>query len=168
MGSPPPAGSKKEVFKLRSVRSIVMAPAKTGRDKSNKIAVKKTDQTNKGVWSQVNPGARILIIVVIKFTAPKIELAPAKCNLKIETSTDAPAWAIPLAKGGYKVHPVPTPLSTKPPAKSSIKEGGRSQKLILFIRGNAMSGAPIIIGTSQLPKPPIMIGITIKKIIIKA
>jgi len=34
---------------------------------------------------------------------------------------------------------------------------------MLFIRGNAMSCAPIIIGTSQLPNPPIMIGITIKK-----
>lgn len=31
-----------------------------------------------------------------------------------------------------------------------------------------MSGAPIIKGTSQLPKNPIRIGITIKKIIIKA
>ena len=39
---------------------------------------------------------------------------------------------------------------------------------MLFIRGKAMSGAPIIKGTNQLPKPPIIIGITIKKIIIKA
>lgn len=39
---------------------------------------------------------------------------------------------------------------------------------MLFIRGNAMSGAPIIKGTNQFPKPPIMIGITIKKIITKA
>ena len=48
------------------------------------------------------------------------------------------------------------------------KEGGKSQKLMLFMRGNAMSGAPIIRGISQLPNPPIMIGITIKKIITKA
>lgn len=53
-------------------------------------------------------------------------------------------------------------------AKSSRKEGGRSQKLILFIRGNAMSGAPIMRGTSQFPKPPIIMGITMKKIITKA
>lgn len=53
-------------------------------------------------------------------------------------------------------------------AKSNKKEGGRSQKLMLFIRGKAMSGAPIISGTNQFPKPPIMIGITIKKIIINA
>jgi hypothetical protein len=31
-----------------------------------------------------------------------------------------------------------------------------------------MSAAPSIKGTSQFPKPPIKIGITIKKIIIKA
>lgn len=39
---------------------------------------------------------------------------------------------------------------------------------MLFIRGNAISWAPIIIGTSQLPNPPIIIGITMKKIITKA
>jgi hypothetical protein len=39
---------------------------------------------------------------------------------------------------------------------------------MLFNLGNAISGAPIIKGTNQLPKPPIKAGITIKKIIIKA
>ena len=39
---------------------------------------------------------------------------------------------------------------------------------MLFIRGNAISGAPIIRGISQFPNPPIMIGMTIKKIITKA
>lgn len=53
-------------------------------------------------------------------------------------------------------------------ASSSRKEGGRSQKLMLFIRGNAISGAPIIRGMSQLPKPPIMMGITMKKIMTNA
>lgn len=53
-------------------------------------------------------------------------------------------------------------------ASSSRKDGGRSQKLILFMRGNAMSGAPIMSGTSQFPNPPIMMGMTMKKIITKA
>lgn len=53
-------------------------------------------------------------------------------------------------------------------ANSSRKEGGSSQKLMLFIRGKAISGAPIISGTSQFPNPPIIIGITIKKIITNA
>lgn len=36
---------------------------------------------------------------------------------------------------------------------------------MLFIRGNAVSGAPIISGTNQFPKPPIIIGITMQKIV---
>lgn len=83
-------------------------------------------------------------------------------------STDAPAWARLPAKGGYTVHPVPAPASTMDDARRSKNDGGSSQKLILFIRGNAISGAPIISGTSQFPKPPIIIGITIKKIITNA
>ena len=49
-----------------------------------------------------------------------------------------------------------------------LKMDGNNQKLILFNLGKAISGAPIIKGTNQLPKPPINAGITIKKIIIKA
>jgi hypothetical protein len=51
---------------------------------------------------------------------------------------------------------------------SIVMEGGNSQNLMLFIRGKAMSGAIIIIGTSQFPNPPIMMGITMKKIMMKA
>jgi hypothetical protein len=56
----------------------VIAPAKTGRDNNNKIAVINTDQTNKGILSNVIPGVRIFMIVEIKFTAPKIEEIPAR------------------------------------------------------------------------------------------
>lgn len=38
---------------------------------------------------------------------------------------------------------------------------------MLFIRGKAISGAPNIRGTNQFPKPPIKIGITIKKLLQK-
>jgi len=168
IGSPPPAGSKKVVFRFRSVSSIVIAPANTGRDRRRRIAVKNTDHTNKGVWSHVIPGDRILIIVVIKLIAPKIDETPARCNLKIDRSTDPPEWDSVVDKGGYTVHPVPAPLSTIPPVNNKVNDGGSSQNLMLFIRGNAISGAPIIRGISQFPKPPIIIGITIKKIITKA
>lgn len=73
-----------------------------------------------------------------------------------------------LARGGYTVQPVPAPASTPAEARSKKKEGGSNQKLMLFIRGKAMSGAPSIRGINQLPKPPIIMGITIKKIITKA
>ena len=39
-----------------------------------------------------------------------------------------------------------------------MKAGTISQKLMLFMRGKAMSGAPIMIGTNQLPNPPISAG----------
>ncbi len=50
---------------------------------------------------------------------------------------------------------------------NSVTEAGSSQNEILFMRGNAMSGAPIISGTIQLPKPPISAGITMKKIMMR-
>jgi hypothetical protein len=46
-----------------------------------------------------------------------------------------------------------------------VRAGGSNQKLMLLSRGNAMSGAPIISGMNQLPKPPMSAGITEKKII---
>jgi hypothetical protein len=147
---------------------MVMAPARTGRANNRRVAVKRTDQTNSGIWSHVMPGDLMLIIVVMKLMAPKTEDAPARWRLKIERSTDAPEWAILEARGGYTVQPVPAPLSTRPPIKSRVRDGGKSQNLMLFIRGKAMSGAPIIKGTNQFPNPPIIIGITMKKIITKA
>lgn len=39
---------------------------------------------------------------------------------------------------------------------------------MLFLRGKALSGAPILSGTNQLPNPPIRIGLTLKKILRKA
>jgi hypothetical protein len=107
-------------------------------------------------------------MVVMKLMAPKIEEAPAKCSEKIDKSTEAPEWEILEESGGYTVHPVPAPLSTNPPKRRRDKDGGRSQNLKLFMRGKAMSGAPIIMGINQFPNPPIMIGITIKKIMMNA
>jgi len=78
MGSPPPAGSKNDVLKFRSVRSIVMAPARTGRDRRRRIAVNSTDHTKRGISSMVIASGRMLEIVVIKFADPKILLTPAK------------------------------------------------------------------------------------------
>jgi len=52
--------------------------------------------------------------------------------------------------------------------KSKKRAGGSNQKDKLFKRGKAMSGAPINRGEIQLPKPPIIVGMTKKKIIMKA
>ena len=63
---------------------------------------------------------------------------------------------------------MPAPSSTHIPLKSMANAGGRVQNLKAFIRGNAISGVASIKGISQLPKPPIRMGITKKKIIINA
>lgn len=55
-----------------------MAPARTGSDRSRRTTVIVTAHTNNGIRSRVRPCHRMLITVVIKFTAPRIEDAPAK------------------------------------------------------------------------------------------
>jgi hypothetical protein len=156
------------VLKFLSVNNIVIAPAKTGNDSSNKKAVINTAHTNNGTRCAFIPGARIFKIVTIKFIAPKIDEIPAKCKLKIAKSTEPPECACIPDSGGYTVQPVPTPASTKDDDNNKNNAGGKSQKLMLLSRGNAISQAPIIKGTNQLPNPPIAVGITKKNIIRKA
>jgi len=100
IASPPPAGSKKEVLKLRSVNNIVIAAAKTGKDNSKRNAVIKTDHTNKGTIRIFKPGTLIFKIVTIKFIAPNKEDIPAKCKLNIAKSTAAPECATIPDNGG--------------------------------------------------------------------
>lgn len=78
------------MFRFRSVKSIVIAPAKTGNDKSKRIAVKITDQTKSLVFSNLSFFVFKFKIVVIKFKAPKIDEIPAKCKEKIVKSTEIP------------------------------------------------------------------------------
>lgn len=80
------------MLRFRSVKSIVIAPAKTGNDKSKRIAVKITDQTKSLVFSNLSFFVFKFKIVVIKFKAPKIDEIPAKCKEKIVKSTEIPEW----------------------------------------------------------------------------
>jgi hypothetical protein len=61
------------VFRFRSVKSIVIPDARTGKESSKRTAVTRTDHTNNGVWYCDIAGGFILIIVVIKLMAPRIE-----------------------------------------------------------------------------------------------
>ena len=62
---------------------------------------------------------------------------------------------------------IPGAPSTNSDVTASVNDATRSQNDILFMRGKAMSGAPIMSGTNQLPKPPISAGMTEKKIMIR-
>jgi hypothetical protein len=90
-------------LKFLSVNNIVIAPASTGKDSNNNIAVTKIAQTNNGNLCNVCPGALIFNTVVMKFIAPKREDTPAKCKLKIAKSTEPPECDCIPAKGGYTV-----------------------------------------------------------------
>jgi hypothetical protein len=78
------------VLKFLSVNTIVIPPAKTGKDKSSKTAVITTDHPNKANLCNLIPGVLIFAIVVIKFIAPNKLLTPDKCRAKIAKSTLGP------------------------------------------------------------------------------
>jgi hypothetical protein len=65
-------------LKFRSVRSIVIPPANTGRERIRRTTVITAAQTKSGSRSKVTPAPRMFSVVEMKFTAPKIEDAPAK------------------------------------------------------------------------------------------
>ena len=77
-----------------------MAPAKTGNESNKSTAVIRTAHANKGIRSNNILNPRRFPNVLIKFNAPKIDLTPAKCSEKIAKSTDPPACAIFLERGG--------------------------------------------------------------------
>jgi hypothetical protein len=154
---------------LRSVKSIVIAPAKTGSLTINRTAVIATLQRKRGRRDKLKRDLmRETKIVVRKLILPRMEEIPARWRLKIARSTEIPLWNFESDRGGYTVQPVPTPASRREESRRKVKEGIRSQKDKLFIRGKAISATPSIRGISQLPNPPIEIGMTIKKIMTKA
>ena len=107
----------------------------------------------------------MFMMVAIMLIAPMMEEIPIRWMAKI---TNGNALPVCSTSGGYRVQPPAGP----PPSMNSVdssmaKANGRIQKLQLFIRGKAMSGAPIIIGTSQLASPT-KPGITAPKIMISA
>jgi hypothetical protein len=150
---------------------MVIAPASTGNARSNRKAVTSTDQTNSGILCSVMPGARMLKIVVMKLIAPRIDDAPARCSAKIAKSIAGPGWPAVEDSGGYAVQPPPKPEplagpSTKSDVTSRMNAAARNQNEMLFMRGNAISGAPIINGTNQFPNPPISAGMIMKNTMI--
>lgn len=88
------------MFRFRSVSSIVTAAAKTGRARRSMIAVISTDQTNKGMLNIGIDAGFILIHVVMKLIAPRIEEAPARCSEKIARSTEGPECTMLPDSGG--------------------------------------------------------------------
>ena len=66
------------MLKFRSVSSIVIPPARTGKANNSRMAVIKSDHANNGTLCITIPGLLIFRTVVIKFIAPSKELSPLK------------------------------------------------------------------------------------------
>ena len=78
----------------------MIAPANTGNDNNNKIAVMNIAHTNKGNLCNDIPFVLIFKVVLMKFIAPNNEDTPAKCKLKIAKSTEPPECDCIPANGG--------------------------------------------------------------------
>lgn len=91
---------------------MVIAAASTGRARRSMMAVINTDQTNSGMLNIGIDFGFMLMHVVIKLIAPRMEEAPARWREKIAKSTDGPECTRFPDSGGYTVHPVPAPAST--------------------------------------------------------
>jgi hypothetical protein len=78
------------VLKFLSVNIIVIPPASTGKDNSNKTAVISTAHPNKANLCNLIPGLLIFNTVVMKFMAPNKLLTPARCKANIAKSTLGP------------------------------------------------------------------------------
>lgn len=79
---------------------MVIAAASTGRARSSIIAVIITDQTKRGMLNIGIDLGFILMHVVIKLIAPRIDDAPAKWREKIAKSTDGPECTRFPERGG--------------------------------------------------------------------
>ena len=122
-------------------------------------------QVKRGILSSDMPGARMFMIVTITLIAPMIEDAPIMCTAKISIGNASPVCS---ESGGYIVQPpAGAPPGTNSVASNSVNANGRIQKLKLFMRGSAMSGAPTCSGIIQFARPT-KAGMTAPKIMISA
>jgi hypothetical protein len=88
------------VLKFLSVKTIVIAPANTGRDSNSNTAVTTTAQPNNANLCNLIPGLLIFKIVVMKFIAPNKLLIPERCRANIAKSTLGPLWLCIPDNGG--------------------------------------------------------------------
>src|SRR5215216_408489 len=108
--------------------------------------VEKFAHASSGIRKNDIPGARMVMIVTRKFSAVAIDDAPANCTPIVKnicptgTSVDSGAYAVqPVAK---------EPPGARNDAVIMMPAIGSSQYDRAFRRGNAMSGAPIMSGST--------------------
>src|SRR3954464_1749664 len=113
--------------------------------------VEKFAHTSSGIRKNDIPGARMVMIVTRKFSAVAIDDAPANWTPTVKKSW--PIGAL-VDNGAYAVQPLANdPPGMKNDASIMMPAIGSSQNDRAFRRGNAMSGAPIISGSTKFASP---------------
>src|SRR4051794_11069838 len=113
--------------------------------------VEKFAHTSSGMRQNDMPGARMVMIVTRKFSAVAIDDAPANCTPIVKK-----IWPIGVSveSGAYAVQPVEKePPGARNEAIIITPAIGSIQNDSAFRRGNAMSGAPIISGSTKFARP---------------
>src|SRR5215204_5722436 len=108
--------------------------------------VEKFAHTSSGIRQKLIPGARMVMIVTRKFSAVAIDDAPANWTPIVKNS-----WPIGtvVESGAYAVQPVAKePPGAKNDAVIIVPAMGSIQNDSAFRRGKAMSGAPIMSGST--------------------
>src|SRR5215211_3194509 len=142
---------KKLVPSARSNRTMNCEPAMNGVAITTSSEVVKLAQTRSGMRQNVMPGARIVMIVTRKFSAVATDDAPANWTATLKKSWPRGAS---VESGAYAVQPVANePPGTRNEAIIMIPAIGSSQYDRALRRGNAMSGAPIISGSTKFASP---------------
>src|SRR5262249_30632621 len=140
-------------------------PAMNGVAITTSSDVVKLAQTSRGMRQNVMPGARMVMIVTRKLSAVMIELAPAHWTPMLKKIVPS-GWC--TGKVSYPVQPdAKAPPGTMKLHTIIVPAIGSSQYDSAFSRGNAMSGAPSISGTTKFARPA-NAGMTNRKIISEA
>src|SRR5580700_8570836 len=109
--------------------------------------VEKFAQTSSGMRKKLIPGARMVMIVTRKFSAVAIDDAPANWTPSVKNTCPSGAE---VDNGAYAVQPdANEPPGAKNEPRIIRPAIGSSQNERALRRGNAMSGAPIINGSTK-------------------
>jgi hypothetical protein len=105
----------------------------------------------------------MLKIVVMKVSAPSSELPPAQIQRK-QCAIHADTRFVGSIGQRRIERPAGSGLAQRKASQDQAERGWREPEADVVEPRNAISGAPIIGGTNQFPKPPINAGMTVKKI----
>src|SRR3954471_14769698 len=149
--SPPLAALKKFQPSAQSSSTKNCDAAMNGVAMTTSSDVEKFAHTSSGMRKNDMPGARMVMIVTRKFSAVAIDDAPANCTPIVKN-----VWPIGEVSesGAYAVQPVANdPPGARNDSSIIVPATGSIQYDSALSRGKAMSGAPIMSGSTKFASP---------------